>query len=134
MRSDTPEGSSHRRDIAAHHAARLDACWPFVRVYSVQVTPTESGERARALVQLGGLTPADVRVELLAAEPVEDAPAQHGQLRMFSTQAYGNGCFVFDAGLPADDSAQPREWMLHVHPSEAFEEPRVLYRFRSGAP
>ena len=134
MRSDTPEGASHQREIAAHHAARLDACWPLVRVCSVQVTPTDTGERARALVQLGGLTPADVRVELFAARPAEGAPAQHGQLRMFSTQAYGNGCFVFDAGLPADDSAEPREWMLHVHPSEACEEPRVLYRFRSGAP
>jgi len=134
MRSDTPEASFPQRDLAAHHAARLAACWPLVRVCSVKVTPTDAGERACAVVQLGGLTPADVRVELFAAEAGEGTPAQHGQLRMFSIQAYDNGCFVFDAGLPPGDSAQPREWMLHVHPSEALEEPRVQYRFRSGTP
>jgi len=132
MRCDT-EVSSPQRMLAAPHAARLAACWTFVQVRSVRVTPTETGERARALVQLGGLTPADVRVELFAAGSAEAAPAHHGQFRMFSTQAYGNGCFVFEAGLPPTDGARLREWTVHVHPSEAVEELRVQYRFRSGA-
>jgi len=134
MRSDIAEASFPQRDLAARHAARVDACWPLVRVCSVKIMPTDAGERARAVVQLGGLSPADVRVELLAAEAAEGAPAKDRQRRMFSTQAYGNGCFVFDAAVPPGDSARAREWMLHVHPSEAFEEPRVQYRFRSGAP
>ena len=132
MRCDIPETALPQRDRAARHAPRLDACWPLVRVFSVTVTPTEVGEQARALVQLGGLTPADVRVELFAAGADERAPEQHDELRMFSTQAYGNGCFVFDARLPPGDSARPREWTVHVHPSEAVEEPRVQYHFRSG--
>jgi len=98
MRSDTPEASFPQRDLAAHHAARLAACWPLVRVCSVKVTPTDAGERACAVVQLGGLTPADVRVELFAAEAGEGTPAQHGELRMFSIQAYDNGCFVCTRG------------------------------------
>jgi hypothetical protein len=134
MRTDRSEASARRGDPASGHTDRLETCWPLVRVCSVQVTATAAGERARALVQLGGLTPADVRVELFAAGAEESAPAQGGQLRMFSAQAYGNGCFVFDAGLPPGDSAGPREWTVHVHPSEGCEEPRVLYRFRSGAP
>ena len=135
MRTDMPEPSSSRPDLAARHAARLDACWPCVRVESVRVVPTAGAERASALVQLGGLTPADVRVELFEYDATEGKPAAlHDQLRMFSTRTYDNGCFVFDVSLPAGDPARPREWMIHVHPSEALEEPRVLFRFRSGAP
>ena len=134
MHTDANGTSLPRGDIAARHAARLDACWPLVRVESVDVRPGPAGEHARALVQLGGLTPADVRVELFAAEAPADMPTeQQCQLRMCSTQSYDNGRFVFEATLPAGDEVRAREWMIHVHPSEAFDEPRVHYRFRSGA-
>lgn len=134
MRTDT-DSSSPQRDLAARRAGFVDACWPLVRVESVQVAPTDAGERARALVQLGRLTPADVRVELFAAGAADATPtAQHGELRMFSTQSYDNGAFVFEAILPPGDAARPREWRIHVHPSEASEEPRVQCHFRSGRP
>jgi hypothetical protein len=53
---------------------------------------------------------------------------------MCSSQGFGNGCFVFDTTLPPHDVAQPHEWLIHVHPTEALEEPRVEHRFRSGEP
>lgn len=132
MHTDAPGTSPPRRDLASRHAARVAACWPLVRVESVDVRPAPAGEHARALVQLGGLTPADVRVELYVADASAALQtAQRGQLRMCSTQSYDNGRFVFEATLPAGDEVC--EWTIHVHPSEASDEPRIHYRFRSGA-
>ena len=50
---------------------------------------------------------------------------------MFSSQAYDNGCFVFEAALPPGDTAQKHDWMIHVHPHEAVDEPRVEYHLRT---
>jgi hypothetical protein len=129
-----PNRSSTPSDRIARHAARFDACWPSVHVESVQVTSGLAGELARAVVQLGGLAPADVRVELMPAG-AGTAPllAGHDEERMFSIHALDNGCFVFEATLPHRDTGQPEEWLIHVHPSEALEEPRVEHRFRLDA-
>ena len=121
-------------DRTARDVARLDACWPCVRVESVQVTPGPDVECARAVVQLGGLAPADVRVEL---KPAGSGVAGRGpapdERRMFSSQALENGCFVFEARLPHRDGARPQDWLIHVHPREALEDLRVEYRFRSDS-
>lgn len=118
------------QEILARHAARLNRCWSQVRVNSVQITPGTTGDRIQALVQLGGLTPADVRVELM---PMGSGDGITGgssdELRMFSVHDLANGCFAFEATPRHRDSAQPQDWMIHVHPSEALEEPRVEYRF-----
>ena len=128
----TPETRGSRSGPAARHAARVAECWPSVRVKEAQVTPCESGERARAVVYLGCLTPADVRVELTPARAgMADVAMPPGGHRLFSSQGYGNGCFVFDTTLRAGATARSSDWMLHVHPTEALEEPRVEYRLRS---
>jgi hypothetical protein len=126
------DGSHAHESLVARHAARVDACWPLVHVESVHVAPGPSGDRAHALVQLGGLAPADVRVELISTSPADSAERE--ERRMCSIQAYGNGCVVFEATLPPHDVARPHEWLVHVHPSEALEEPRVEYQFRTEAP
>ncbi len=123
-------GQSPLADLRTRDAARVDACWPHLHVELVQVTSDAAGERARAFVQLGGLTPADVRVELVRTRSgATPAPATHEEHRMFSSHALGNGGFVFEAGLPDHDASKPEEWLIRVHPSETLEEPRVEYRF-----
>src|SRR5688500_19737891 len=92
------DGSHAHESLVARHAARVDACWPLVHVESVHVAPGPSGDRAHALVQLGGLAPADVRVELISTSPADSAERE--ERRMCSIQAYGNGCGVFEATLP----------------------------------
>lgn len=115
--------------LIARHAARLDRCWPLVRVESVQIMAGAAGDCVHALVQLGGLVPADVRVEVMPVGAEGVAADSRGERRMFSSHALANGCFVFDVSLPHHDSAEPQEWLIHVHPSEALEEPRVEHRF-----
>ena len=48
--------------------------------------------------------------------------------RLFSSQAYGNGCFAFEVALPAGSADQGGEWIVHVHPTEADEDTRVEFR------
>jgi hypothetical protein len=126
------DGSRPHESLLAQHAARVGACWPLVHVESVSVAPGPSGDRARALVQLGGLAPADVRVELISTSLADSA--EQDERRMCSIQSYGNGSVVFEATLPPHDVARAHEWLVHVHPSEALEAPRVEYHFRTGAP
>lgn len=133
MSAAAPDSPLRRPDVAARSAPSIDACWPRVRVESAQIAPGGTGDCARAVIQLGGLTPADVRVELMPISPElssTDSPAEH---RMFSSHAYDNGCFVFEAPLPTGDTAQMHDWSIHVHPHEAADEPRVEYRFRMPA-
>jgi len=103
----------------------LDRCWPRVCVETARITPGTSGDCASVVVQLGGLTPADVRVELMKAVPPSGPSAEY---RLFSSHALGNGSFVFEARLPRSDTAKTPEWLIHVHPSEAISEPKVEYR------
>ena len=133
MSTVSPDSPLPRHDVAARSAPNLDACWPRVRVESAQISPGGPADCARAVIQLGGLTPADVRVELMPISPEvphADRPAEH---RMFSSHAYDNGCFVFEASLPTGDTPQMHDWSIHVHPHEAVDEPRVEYRFRTPA-
>jgi hypothetical protein len=85
------------------------------------------------VIQLGGLTPADVRVELMPIDPELPRADRSTEHRMFSSHAYDNGCFVFEASLPTGDTAQLHDWAILVHPHEAADEPRVEYRFRMPA-
>lgn len=118
---------------AGRHAARIEGCWPTVRVESAELSASPAGDRARTVVQLGGLTPADVRVELIPLDERLAAGSPPGGYRMFSCQGYGNGCFVFEATIPAGTAERSRGWMIHVHPSEAAEDTRVEFRFQPCA-
>jgi hypothetical protein len=101
-------------------------------VESAQVATGSAGGFARAVVRLGRLTPADVRVELIPIEsdvPGAAPPVEH---RLFSVLNYGNGCFLFEAPLPQGDWSGAHDWVIHVHPSEAIDEPRVERRVRAS--
>ena len=133
----TPESSAStsqeaQNALVARHAARLDACWPLVHVDSVEIIPGPGSERIRAVVQLGGLVPADVRVEVVSpvVGPVSSMAVHE---RMSCDHALGNGAFVFESTLSPSAHAGPTEWLIHVHPAEAREEPRVERHFsRAG--
>lgn len=120
--------------LAARHVARFDACWPRVSVDAVEVIPGPGGERARAIVQLGGLAPADVRVELVSPALGEARATPADDRRMHCNHPLGNGAFVFDATLPPHDATRRTEWVIHVHPAEALHEPRVEQHFWSSSP
>ena len=85
----------------------------------LDVVPSPRGRRVRAVVQLGGLSPADVQIEFLPASSSGDAPAR----RMWSSQAYGNGRFVFEAELDAEEcdaaelDAPDATWKVYVRPA-----------------
>lgn len=99
---------------AAWCAARQDICWGGVRIDSVNVVDSAAGRRVHAVIQLGGLEPADVHVQL---EPVGAAGASLRPTNghMSSMQSYDNGAFVFEsAPLPAGAAGQ-EEWRMLVH-------------------
>jgi hypothetical protein len=128
MSAPSPQVQPSVTDRASRHAARLRACWPSVQVESALLTTSPAGDHGHAVVQLGGLTPADVRVELLPLDPALAERSPRGGYRLFSSQAYGNGCFVFEVALPAGSADQGGEWIVHVHPTEADEDTRVEFR------
>jgi hypothetical protein len=104
----------------------IHTCWPRIRVESAQVTRGATSDCVRAVVQLGGLTPADVRVEIV---PASQGGGSTG-FRLFSSHALGNGCFVFEATVPERDVAKASEWAVRIRPTEAIDEPQVEFRFR----
>ena len=85
---------------------------PEVAVRGLDFATTRFGQHARAVVQLTGLLPADVHVELLRAD--EEIPCCAWDRRMWSTQSYDNGCFVFEAPVDVADR-RCHAWLVRVH-------------------
>jgi hypothetical protein len=83
----------------------LEERWPSVHVCFADVLRAGAGSserrpRLRAVVQLGGLTPADVQVTArLATGP---ASASREPLRLWSVQSHHNGAFVFEAAAATE--------------------------------
>ena len=100
---------------------------------SALLTTSPQGDHGHAVVQLGGLTPADVRVELIPLDPELADHSPRGGYRLFSSQAYGNGCFVFEVALPAGSADRGGEWVFHVHPVEADVGTRVEFHVQPRA-
>ena len=129
-----PITALHTLPSRPHAAARslVDAagCWSRVQVISARIASSRGANGARAVIQLGGLTPADVRVIMMPIGPsvATGSPSEH---RMFSCQAYDNGCFVFEAYLSPADTAGVRDWSIHVHAREPITLPPVTHRFRA---
>jgi hypothetical protein len=72
----------------------------------------------RAVVQLGALAPADVRVTV--RQPTADAGAACEQpVRLWSAQSYRNGRFVFEASTNASDIGNGADLLVSVEPSPA---------------
>jgi len=139
MPAATSDSSSPRPHSAPRCVPELDTCWQHVQVTSAQISRGGDGDCARAVIQLGGLTPADVRVELVPAAAGAAGPAGAAgaaaphERRMFSSFPYDNGCFVFEASLSPHDAAQVDDWLIHVHPREAVGQPPVTHRVRASA-
>ena len=131
MPATAPNSPSPDPHSAPRCVSDLHTCWKRVAVTSAQISRGDGADCARAVIQLGGLTPADVRVELVPnSSSLADvaAPAKH---RMFSSYPYDNGCFVFEVSLSPRDTAQVREWSIHVHPRDAVGQPPVSREVRT---
>ena len=76
-----------------------------VRVVSAEMGAGRGGDTrrtVRACVYLDTLLPADVRVELVAGRPGEDASRTRAtDVRLWSVLSYGNGSFLFESAVPA---------------------------------
>lgn len=129
------EATAARADagVPAWHARRVLDDWPAVRVQPLELRPDHDGVRVRAVVRLGRLAPADVRVELHPDAGTRDAPRGAGRA-MWSALAYDNGCYVFEATLAGEDVADVAEWVVRVRPRAALAAPDVLHRLRVDAP
>lgn len=106
-------GDHHGARSAGWCAARQDICWGAVRIDSVNVIDTAAGPRVHAVIQLGGLEPADVHVRLEAVGS-HVADRWHTNGHMSSMQSYHNGAFVFESAplpLAADGRVQ---WRMQV--------------------
>jgi hypothetical protein len=100
-----PNGDVDHRERSSL-ARWLEREWPRVHVCFAEVL--RAGEdaiqrrpRLRAVVQLGGLTPADVRVTARLAAAGSEA-ASREPLRLWSVQSHHNGAFVFEAATAAE--------------------------------
>lgn len=108
-----PEGA-----VGAWHAGLLHAAWPRVRIEAVEAAPGPRGVRVRAVVWLGPLAPADVHVELLPDGPAAPGDPPAAPQPLWSSQAYDDGRFVFEADLPVDRVVRGG-WTAQVRPADA---------------
>ena len=101
----------------------LASRWTDVHVSHVEARMESAGGRTdrtalRAVVQLGDLAPADVRVTVRQpAAEMEDARVK--PVRLWSTQSYRNGGFVFEAITNESGIASAGDLLVSVEPSPA---------------
>ena len=90
-------------------------------------TGARGHHRVRATIDLGGLAPADVVVQLLtgAAAGTDDRRVEP-IARLWSVQSLSNGSFVFEARVPTALIAEPRRVTLCVAPATDGEHLPVL--------
>ena len=119
--------------VPSWNARRVLTDWWRVRIHLVEVVPDSGGRRVRAVVQLGALAPADVRVELLLTSRAREAPRDGGR-PMWSTQSYDNGCYVFEATIARDDLAADGDWLVRVSPRAVLPLADLLHRVRLVMP
>ena len=123
--------AARERIVHSPLADRLHADWPYVHVHHVEVVPGSCGRRARAVVQLAGLSPADVQVDLIPAGAAgADSSSCGDARRMWSTQSYENGSFVFEQTLPPLEVDVSRDWLVRILADEALHERPVQHTFR----
>jgi hypothetical protein len=86
-----------------------------------------AGQRAkvRAVVQLGGLTPADVVVTARSVDPALERATEE-VVRLWSVQSHHNGAFVFEAAANASAIDDAADLLVTVEPARALPGDRVL--------
>ena len=119
---------------AAYRVDRLDAAWSRLHVDVVETEPCGHGLRVRAVVDLDGLTPADVHVHLVPAAAAA-AASWPADWRMWTVEPYGNGRVLFERVIarPADAADGiagdwiAGDWVVVVHPASAIAERPIVY-------
>jgi len=99
----------------------LEGNWEEVKVTSAEARRKLGAGvgrfRIRAVVHLGALLPADVQVEcgVGGGERGHSASA----VRLWSTQSYGNGAFVYEGTITDDTMGDiaPDDLVVHVQPA-----------------
>jgi hypothetical protein len=86
---------------------------------------TDERAKLRAVVQLGGLTPADVIVTARSAD-LERETAE--EVRLWSVQSHHNGAFVFEAAANARAMDEATDLLVTVEPARPLPGDRVLTR------
>ena len=114
-----PAGASAGRAGQSSLASR----WTEVHVSHVEAHTGSAGGRTdrtalRAVVQLGDLAPADVRVTV-RHPAVDTGDARDKPVRLWSTQSYRNGEFVFEAVTNESGIANSGDLLVSVEPSPA---------------
>jgi hypothetical protein len=84
---------------------------------------TDERAKLRAVVQLGGLTPADVIVTARSAD-LERETAE--EVRLWSVQSHHNGAFVFEAAANARAMDEATDLLVTVEPARPLPGDRVL--------
>lgn len=96
--------------------------WPAVRIVGVEIEEGKPSipagyRRVRVGIQLGPLTPADVRVHMVPARARADsAPFEARTVRLWSALSYGNGVYVFEGHVPERALEEPGRMRLQVTP------------------
>jgi hypothetical protein len=101
----------------------LESRWTDVHVSHVEARSDVADDRMdrtmlRAVVQLGDLAPADVRVMVRQLAAHTEA-ARGKPVRLWSTQSYRNGGFVFEAITNASGIANSADLLVSVEPTPA---------------
>lgn len=94
--------------------------WPAVHIDQVEVqraTDCATLAVVRAHVFLGRLLPPDVNVELTREEESESPRANVTTDRMWTSRAYDNGSYLFEAHVPIARVVSARRMAVHVCPA-----------------
>jgi hypothetical protein len=100
-----------------------------VRIDFVEATPCAAGRRVRAIVHLGGLTPADVVVGLTPGRTA-CAVACPADRRLWSCESLDNDAVVFERLIPRAEDVAGSEWTICVHPAGGAAGRPVVYPLR----
>jgi hypothetical protein len=111
---------------------RPRTAWPGVHVDLVAAESCACGRRVRAVIRLGDLTPADVVVGLAPARAVGTAACSPDR-RMWSSESYDNGRFVFERVILPGEDVAAGEWVVCVRPPEELIGRPLLYPLRLDA-
>jgi hypothetical protein len=99
--------------------------WGAVRVIDLDVTPLADvvdRVRVRAVIHLGSLSPADVRVGAVRGAAESDDEPEESASELYSAQSYRNGTFVFEGFTVLDARDGERLLSVLVRPRAAHED------------
>jgi len=99
--------------------------WDAVRVIHLDVTPLADvvdRVRVRAVIHLGSLSPADVRVGAVRSGAESDDESDESASELYSAQSYRNGTFVFEGFTILEAPHGERPLSVLVRPRAAHED------------